>query len=50
MDHKISVFYGFMNNISESEISKLDNLVITKKGINSSKNNKDFTIFKNGFL
>jgi hypothetical protein len=50
IDHKISVFYGFMNKINEKEIARLDNLVITKKCINSSKSNKDFSIFKNGFL
>lgn len=40
IDHKISVFYGFENNISPEEISKLDNLCITKKSINSKKFNK----------
>ena len=37
IDHKISVKYGFENNISPEEISKLSNLCITKRGINSSK-------------
>ena len=34
---KISVYYGFKNNISPEELCKLDNLCITKRGINSSK-------------
>jgi len=40
IDHKISVFYGFKNNISTVEIGKIENLCITKRGINSSKNKK----------
>ena len=39
IDHKISVSYGFKNNISAEEIGKLENLCITKRSINSSKNN-----------
>ena len=38
IDHKISVYYGFINNISIEEISSINNLCITKRGINSSKN------------
>lgn len=37
IDHKISCFYGFMNDIPTKEISKLDNLCITKRIINSRK-------------
>lgn len=37
IDHKISVKYGFDNNISPEEISNMCNLCITKRGINSSK-------------
>jgi hypothetical protein len=40
IDHKISVYYGFNNNISVEEISNINNLCITKKYINSSKNKK----------
>jgi len=40
IDHKISVFYGFKNNISVEDINNLDNLVITKRRINSSKGYK----------
>jgi len=37
VDHKISVYYGFMNNIPVDEINKIDNLVVTKRGINATK-------------
>ena len=38
IDHKISTFYGFSNNIPAEEIANISNLCITKRGINSSKN------------
>jgi len=38
IDHKISIFYGFMNDISIDDIAHIDNLCITKRTINSSKN------------
>ena len=41
IDHKISIFYGFINNISEEEISSINNLCITKRSINSSKRAKN---------
>lgn len=37
IDHKISVYYGFVNNISPEEISDISNLCITKRSINSKK-------------
>jgi hypothetical protein len=37
MDHKISIIYGFKNNIPPEDIGDISNLCITKKGINSSK-------------
>jgi hypothetical protein len=37
IDHKISVYFGFINDISPEEIGKLDNLCITKRYINSMK-------------
>lgn len=37
IDHKISVYYGFINNIPAEEISSLENLCITKRYINSKK-------------
>jgi len=40
IDHKISIQFGFVNNILPSVIGDLNNLCITKKSINSSKNKK----------
>ena len=40
IDHKISTLYGFINKIPPEEISNIDNLCITKRSINSSKNSK----------
>lgn len=37
IDHKISVHYGFMNNIPVEDINKIENLVITKRRNNASK-------------
>jgi hypothetical protein len=37
IDHKISIKFGFDNNIIPEEISKIENLCITKRGLNSSK-------------
>ena len=37
IDHKISVFNGFRNNITVEEISNIDNLCITKRMLNGSK-------------
>ena len=41
IDHKVSVKFGFDNKIPPEEISKIDNLCITKRGINSSKGQKN---------
>lgn len=44
-DHKLSVKYGFINNISVDVISNIDNLCITKRFINcqkGAKNHDDF--------
>lgn len=46
IDHKISVYYGFINNIPPEEISKIENLCITKRSINSSKRDKNDYEFK----
>lgn len=46
IDHKISIRYGYDNNISVDEISNLDNLCVTKKKINTSKYTKTETEFK----
>lgn len=37
IDHKISVFYGFNNNIDPEIIGDIDNLCITKRFLNSIK-------------
>ena len=38
IDHKNSVLFGFENGIKPEEISSIDNLCITKRKTNSSKN------------
>lgn len=40
IDHKISIFEGFMNNKSIEEIASIDNLCWTKRIINITKNKK----------
>lgn len=42
IDHKISIYYGFNNNIDPEIIGDLENLCIAKRCINSSKNIKCF--------
>lgn len=37
IDHKTSVYYGFLNNISVEYICSEENLCITKRSINSTK-------------
>jgi hypothetical protein len=37
IDHKISVYYGFTNNLSVQDICDINNLCITKRRINSAK-------------
>ncbi len=37
IDHKVSIYYGFSNQIPVEEISSIENLCITKRGINSQK-------------
>jgi hypothetical protein len=49
IDHKISVYYGFANNIPVEEICDISNLCITKRYINSQKNKmieEDFKLNK----
>jgi len=43
IDHKISIKYGFDNNITPKTISKIENLCITKTKINCSKRAKNET-------
>jgi len=40
IDHKISVSYGFKNNIEPEKIADISNLCITKKINNSKKSSK----------
>ena len=40
VDHKNSVIYGYLNNIPPEILGNIDNLCITKRCINSSKNKK----------
>jgi hypothetical protein len=46
IDHKISVLYGFNNNISPEEISNVENLCITTRINNSTKNSLNEISFK----
>ncbi len=43
IDHKISIIYGFLNNISVDEISSIENLCFTKRKHNMSKFTKTET-------
>jgi len=45
IDHKNSIKYGFDNDISAEELSKIDNLCITTRSNNSSKGEKIETEF-----
>jgi hypothetical protein len=40
IDHKISVYYDFINKISAEDIGNIDNLCITKRIYNCIKNKK----------
>lgn len=46
IDHKISVLYGYINNIEPEIISNISNLCITKKYINSKKSSLNEYEFK----
>lgn len=46
IDHKNSIRYGFDNNIPYNEISDIENLCITTRSTNSSKNKKIESEFK----
>ena len=41
IDHKISVLYGYLNNIPIEEICDINNLCLTKRSINSKKKSKN---------
>jgi len=46
IDHMISVYYGFTNSIPEEDICNINNLCITKRGINSSKKSSNYNDYK----
>ena len=46
IDHKISVLFGFINNIDPNCIADINNLCVTKRKINSVKNYKTEDEFK----
>lgn len=46
IDHKISIIFSYLNNISIDNASSIENLCITKKYINSTKNRKNEKDFK----
>lgn len=45
IDHKISVFIGFINNIPHNIIGSLENICLTKTEINCSKREKSYLEF-----
>ena len=45
IDHKISIYYGFNNKIDPKIISSLDNICLTKRGINSKKRDMNEDLF-----
>ena len=45
IDHKISIIYGFINQIDEKIVGSIDNLCITKTSINCSKRDLHFEQF-----
>jgi hypothetical protein len=49
VDHKISIVYGFINNISPEYIFSINNLCITKRSINSMKRHLTENEFRTKF-
>lgn len=47
VDHKISIYQGFITKMPYEEIGSIENLCITKRYINSSKNHKTEGQYKN---
>lgn len=45
IDHKISINYGFKNNILPIDIANISNLCITKRGINAKKRDLNYDQF-----
>lgn len=46
VDHKISINYGFLNNINPEHIANITNLCITKRGLNALKRDMNYDEFK----
>jgi len=46
IDHKISVLYGYQKGLTPEHISDKENLCVTKRCLNSSKNFKIEDVFK----
>ena len=46
IDHKISIFYGYINNVEISELTSINNLCWTTRRNNSRKSKKDIQIFQ----
>ena len=44
IDHKVSIYHGYVNNIHPSKISDISNLCITKRVINSTKRDLDYLL------
>jgi len=45
IDHKISIFNGFLENIDYNIIGGVDNLCITKRKYNATKSSKNYDVF-----
>jgi len=50
LDHKISVFYGFSNNLDIEQIANIDNLCFTKNRLNSQKGSLNENEYRLKFL
>lgn len=50
VDHKVSILYGYLNNMTIEEISSIENLCITKRYINSTKRHLTEDEFKSNFI
>lgn len=50
IDHKVSILYGYVNNVPPEEIANISNLCITKRKINSTKNSLNEDVFKSKYI
>jgi len=46
LDHKISVLFGFLNDVDVDKLCDITNICITKRKTNSQKNSKNEIDFK----